>query len=57
MKAHANRDVGLRINAIESTMTSRLMGFTRINRPIFLGYKNGNNPKIFLDVFIRCLVI
>ena len=38
MTTHVNRDIGPRMNALESTMTSRLMEFVRMNPPIFLGF-------------------
>ena len=34
---HVNRVVEPRVNAFESTMTSRLIDFVRMNPPIFLG--------------------
>ena len=38
-----------RVNVVESTMTSRLRDFVRMNPPIFLGSKVGENPQAFLD--------
>ena len=44
--------MGHRVNAIESDMDSRLRDFMRINHPIFLGSKVGEDPQEFLhDVY------
>ena len=46
----ANRDVGPKVNAIESNMTSRLREFVRMNPPIFLySIKVGEDPQEFVD--------
>ena len=37
-----------RVNLMESTMTSGLRFFVRMNPPIFLGSKMGENPQEFL---------
>ena len=37
MTTHVNRGVEPRVNAMESTMTSRLRDFVRMNPPIFIG--------------------
>lgn len=44
MTTHENREVGPWINALESTMTSRLRDFMRMNPPIFVGSKVGEDP-------------
>ena len=40
---HMTRDIGPRVIALESTMISRLTYFMRINPPIFLGSKVGED--------------
>ena len=37
-----------KVNVAESTMTSRLRDFVRMNPPIFLGSKVGEDPQEFL---------
>ena len=54
MTTQINKDIGPRVNALKSTMTSRLRDFSRINPRIFLGYKVGEDPQEFLDVCTRC---
>ncbi|WMV23165.1 hypothetical protein MTR67_016550, partial [Solanum verrucosum] len=49
MTAQANRDMGPRVNAYESTVASRLRDFVRMNPPIFLGSRIGEDPQGFLD--------
>ena len=44
-----------RVNIVESTMTSRLRVFVRMNLPIFLGCKLGEDPKKFLDGVYKVL--
>ena len=39
----ANLSMVPRMNVVESTMTSRLSDFVRMNPPIFLGYKVGED--------------
>ena len=39
MTAQANRDVGLRVNVLESTMTYRWKDFVTMNPPTFFGSK------------------
>ena len=48
MTTHVNRGVETRVNVMESTMTSRLRDFVRMNPPIFLGSKVGEDPQEFL---------
>ena len=38
-----NLSMGPRVNEVESTMTSRLRNFVRMNLPIFLGPKVGED--------------
>ncbi|XP_069145521.1 uncharacterized protein [Solanum lycopersicum] len=44
-------DLGMvpRVNVVENIMTSRLKDFVRMNPPIFLGSKVGEDPEEFLD--------
>ena len=46
---HVNMGIGPRMNVLESTMTSRLRDFVRMNPPIFLGSKVGEYPQELLD--------
>ena len=55
MKAQANRDVGPRVNFLESTITSWLRDFVRINPHTFLGFKMGEDPHSFLDEVYKIL--
>ena len=43
------RDVGPRVNFLESTMTLILRGFVRMNPPIFIDSKVEEDPQKFLD--------
>ncbi|TMX04190.1 hypothetical protein EJD97_010881, partial [Solanum chilense] len=53
MTTQVNRDIGLRVNAMESTMTSRFRDFRRMNPPIFFGSKVGEDPQPFLDIVYK----
>ena len=44
-----NRDIGPRVNALESTMTSKLKDFVWMNSHTFLLSKVGEFPQEFLD--------
>ena len=44
-----------RVNVVESTMTSRLKDFVRINPPIFICSKVGEDPQEFLDGLYKVL--
>ena len=45
MTTHVNRGIEPRVNVVESTMTSILRDFVRMNPPIFLGSNVGEDPK------------
>ncbi|XP_015084123.1 uncharacterized protein LOC107027476 [Solanum pennellii] len=49
MTTQVNRDIGPRVNAMESTMTSRLRDFVRMNPPTFFGSTVVEDPQAFLD--------
>ena len=53
MMTQVNKDVGPRVNAIESTMASRLRDFVRMNPLVFLGSKVGEDPQEFLNVVYK----
>ena len=55
MTTHVIRDVGYRVNALDSTMTSRLREFVTMNPPIFLGSNVGEDPQKFLDGVYKVL--
>ena len=44
-----------RVNIVESTMTSRLRDFVRMNPHIFLGFKVEEDPHEFLDGVYKVL--
>ena len=52
---HVNMGIPPRVNVVESTMTSRLGEFFKMNALIFLGYKFGENPQEFLDGVYKVL--
>ena len=45
MTTQANLSIVPRINVVERTMTSRFRDFVRMNPPIFVGSKVGEDPK------------
>ena len=49
LTTHVNMGLAPRVNVVESTITSRLREFVRINPPIFLGFNVGEDPQEFLD--------
>ena len=49
MITQVNRDIGPIINAMNSTMTSKLRDFLRMNPSSFFGYKVGEDPQTFID--------
>ncbi|TMX05037.1 hypothetical protein EJD97_003172 [Solanum chilense] len=51
MTTQVNRDIGPMMNDFESTMTSRLRDFVRINPPMVLGSMVGEDPQEYLDVW------
>ena len=55
MTIHVTRDIGPRVNALESTITYRLKDFVRMNTPIFLVSKVGKAPQEFLDSVYKVL--
>ena len=52
MTTHVTRDIGPKVNALESTMTSSLRDFVMTNPPNFLGSKMGEYPK---PSWMRCI--
>ena len=44
-----------RVNVVKSTTTSSLRGFVRMNPPIFLGSKVGEDPQEFVDGVYKVL--
>ena len=44
LTTHVNMGIAPRVNVVERTMTSRLRVFVRMNTPIFLGSKVGEDP-------------
>ena len=55
MTTFVNRGTEPRLNVAESNMTSRLRDFVRINPPIFLGSKVGEDPQEFLHGVYKVL--
>ncbi len=51
-----NRGIEPRVIIVKTTMTSRFREYVRINPPIFLCYKVGEDPQELLEVCIMCLV-
>ena len=54
---HVTRDIGTRVNALKSTMTSRLRDFVRMNPPIFLGSMVREDPQEFSDGVYKVLIV
>ncbi|XP_015054877.1 uncharacterized protein LOC107001280 [Solanum pennellii] len=55
IKTHVTRGVEPIVDALGSTMTSRLGYFLRMNPPLFLGSKVGKNPQEFLHGVYKVL--
>ena len=55
MTTQVNLSMVPRVNVVESTMTSRLIYFVRMNSPIFLSSKVGEVPQEFLDGVYKVL--
>ena len=49
MTTQVNIDIRPMVNAMESSMTSRLRGIVRMNPPTFFSSKVGEDPQAFLD--------
>ena len=49
MTTHVNKGIEPSVNVVESTMTSRLREFLRMDPPIILGSKMVEDPQEFLD--------
>ena len=57
MTTQANLSIVPWLNVVESTMTSNLRHIVRMNPPIFLGSKVGEDPQEFLDGVYKVLNI
>ena len=55
MTTHINRRIKPKVDAIESTMPSRLRDFVRMNPPMFLDSKVGRDPQKFIDGVYKVL--
>ena len=55
MTTQVNRYTGPRMNALKSTMTSRLRNLMRMNLPTFLLSKEGEDLQEFLDGVYKLL--
>ena len=55
MTTQINLSMLPRVNVVESTMTSRLRDFVRMNPLIFIGSKVGEDPQEFLDGVYKVL--
>ena len=55
MTTHVNRGIQPRVNVLESTMTSILRDFMRMNLLIFVGSKVGEDPQEFLHGVYKVL--
>ena len=49
LTTYVNMGIVPRVNIVERTMTSRLRYLERMNPPLFLGSKVGEDPQEFLD--------
>lgn len=49
MTNQVNGDIGTRVNVPESTMTSRLSDFMRMNPYVFFGFMVRQYPQAFID--------
>ena len=50
-----NLSIVTRVNGVYRTMKSRVIDFVRINPPIFLGSKVGEDPQVILDGVYKVL--
>ncbi len=57
MITQVNLSLVTRMNVVESTMTSRLKDIVRMNPPIFLVSKVGEDPQEFLDGLYNVLSV
>ena len=55
LTTHVNRGIEPKVNVVESTMTSRLRDFVRMNLHIFLRSMVGEDPQEFLDRMYKVL--
>ena len=55
LTTHVNVGMEPRVNVVESTQTSRLKDFFRMNPPIFRGSKVGEDNHEFLDEVYKIL--
>ena len=55
MTTQANLNIMPRVNAMESTMSSRFRDFVKLNPPIFLRSKVNEDPQDFLDDIYKVL--
>ena len=55
MTTHVNKGIDPSVNVVESTMTSKLKYFVRMNTFIFLASMVGEDPNKFLDCVYKLL--